>query len=77
MFATFMTGFEWAMARAAEQFGISTALILCFLHHLSVDEAWDTWRDALPYVQRGSILGVGLDSTEELGNPNEQCMPLF
>jgi len=75
-FAAFMKGFERAMVRAAERFGISTALILCFLRHLSVDEAWVTWRDARPYVQSGLILGVGLDSTE-LGNPNELWKDIF
>lgn len=75
-FAAFMRGFERAMARATEQFGISAALILCFLRHLSVDGAWDVWREAQPYVQSGLILGVGLDSTE-LGNPNEQWKDIF
>ena len=75
-FDVFMNGFEGAMVRAEETFGISTALIMNFLRHLSVEDAWGTWKEAQPYVQRGLIIGVGLDGAE-LDNPNEQWKDVF
>lgn len=75
-FDVFMNGLERAMVRAEEMFGISTGLIMCFLRHLSVENAWDTWKESQPYVQRGLIIGVGLDGAE-LDNPNEQWKDVF
>jgi adenine deaminase len=51
---------------AMRRFGISSELILCFLRHLSEDDALATLDAALPF--RGDIVGVGLDSGER-GNP--------
>ena len=75
-FDVFMNGFEGAMVRAEETFGISTALIMNFLRHLSVEDTLGTWKEAQPYVQRGLIIGVGLDGAE-LDNPNEQWKDVF
>jgi len=75
-FATFMGGLEKAMQRAEQEFGISTALIMCFLRHLSVEDAWKTWEEAQPFIDKGMILGVGLDSME-IGNPNENWKEIF
>jgi adenosine deaminase len=67
-FPVFMEGFLRAIDDAEERFGISTALILCFLRHLSGDEAVATWQEAAAYHDR--ILAVGLDSSE-VGHPPE------
>ena len=40
--------------------GVSAALILCFLRHLSEEDAFATLEQALPY--RDKFIGVGLDS---------------
>jgi len=67
-FPVFMDGFFRAMDDARESFGISTALILCFLRHLGGEEAVATWHEAADYHDR--ILAVGIDSSE-VGNPPE------
>jgi len=61
-FAIFMNGFRRAIDDAAQETGISAALIMCFLRHLSVESAVATWHAAAPYQDH--ILGVGLDSSE-------------
>ena len=68
-FSVFMDGFTRAMDDAKDRWGISSALILCFLRHLSGEAAVATWNDAAPYADR--IIGVGLDSGE-VGNPPER-----
>ncbi len=67
-FPVFMDGFTRAMTDAEERWGISAALIMCFLRHLSGDDAVETWLAAEPFTDR--IIGVGLDSGE-IGNPPE------
>ena len=68
-FPVFMDGFTRAITDAEERRGISAALIMCFLRHLSGDEAIDTWHKAEPFADQ--IIGVGLDSGE-VGNPPER-----
>ena len=67
-FPVFMDGFTRAMADAEKHWGLSAALIMCFLRHLSGDAAIGTWHAAEPFADR--IIGVGLDSGE-VGNPPE------
>jgi adenosine deaminase len=67
-FPVFMNGFVRAMTDAEQRWGISAALIMCFLRHLPGDAAIGTWHEAEPFADR--ILGVGLDSGE-VGNPPE------
>ncbi|MGE5183730.1 MAG: adenosine deaminase [Acidobacteriota bacterium] len=55
-------GLTDALADARARYGITAGLILCFLRHLSEDDALATWRAALPY--RDALVGVGLDSSE-------------
>ena len=64
-FPVFMDGFTRAMADAEKHWGLSAALIMCFLRHLSGDAAIGTWHAAEPFADR--IIGVGLDSGE-VGN---------
>ena len=67
-------GLARACARAESELGISSDLILCFLRHLSEEEALQTLQDALPY--RKHFIGVGLDSSER-GHPPEKFARVF
>jgi adenine deaminase len=58
----------------ARALGVSSGLILCFLRHLTEDEAFATLEEALPHRRR--LLGVGLDSGER-GNPPEKFARVF
>ena len=71
---TVIHGLSRACADARAQHGISAALILCFLRHLSEEEAFQTLEDALPL--REHFIGVGLDSSE-LGHPPEKFARVF
>jgi adenosine deaminase len=62
------------IARACEDSPVSTGLILCFLRHLSEEDALATLDAALPH--RARLLGVGLDSSE-VGNPPEKFACVF
>jgi adenine deaminase len=53
---------------------ISASLILCFLRHLSEDDAFATLEAALPY--RDKFIGIGLDSSER-GHPPEKFARVF
>ncbi|MBU6164801.1 MAG: adenosine deaminase [Alphaproteobacteria bacterium] len=54
--------------------GISSRLIMCFLRHLSEDDAQATLDQALPHLHL--IHGVGLDSSE-LGHPPDKFARVF
>lgn len=71
---TVIRGLTRACDTAREQLGISSALILCFLRHLSEADAFDTLEQALPY--REHFIGIGLDSSER-GNPPEKFARVF
>ncbi len=71
--AVVMSGLERALAEAAEA-GLSSALILCFLRHLSEEDALATWARAQPFLSR--LAGVGLDSSER-DNPPEKFARVF
>lgn len=60
--------------RACQDSPVSTGLILCFLRHLSEEEAIATLDDAMPHLPR--LIGVGLDSSE-VGNPPEKFARVF
>jgi adenosine deaminase len=60
--------------RACQDGPISAGLIMCFLRHLSEDEALATLDEALPY--RDKFIGVGLDSSE-VGHPPEKFARVF
>jgi adenosine deaminase len=60
--------------RACQDSEISAALILCFLRHLSEEDALATLDAALPY--RDQFIGVGLDSSE-VGHPPEKFARVF
>ena len=67
-------GLASACERAGRELGVSSSLILCFLRHLSEEDAQRTLHDALPYRQ--SFIGVGLDSSER-GHPPEKFARVF
>ncbi|WP_374595527.1 adenosine deaminase [Aquabacterium sp.] len=73
-FAVVIEGLTHAVARAKDELGISASLIMCFLRHLSEDEAFATLEEALPYLDR--FIGVGLDSSER-GHPPEKFARVF
>jgi adenosine deaminase len=67
-FDVFMGGFARAIEDAADTWGISADLVMCFLRHLPPEDAVETLYQAEPFVDQ--LLGVGLDSSE-VGNPPE------
>ncbi|MCI4592578.1 adenosine deaminase [Sphingobium sp. BYY-5] len=73
-FAVVIEGLLSAMADAQARHGISSALILSFLRHLSEAEAFETLAAADPWLDR--IAAVGLDSSE-VGHPPEKFARVF
>ena len=73
-FETVVTGLTRACERAKAELGVSSALIMCFLRHLSEDDAFKTLDEAMPFLDR--IIGVGLDSSER-GHPPEKFARVF
>ena len=67
-------GLHRACVDAQPKLGVSAALILCFLRHLSEEDAFDTLEQALPH--RDKFIGVGLDSSE-VGHPPEKFARVF
>jgi adenosine deaminase len=73
-FETVISGIHRALLDAEKQLGISSELIMCFLRHLSAEEAMETFHTALPFGDR--IVAVGLDSSE-LGHPPRDFKAVF
>ena len=73
-FDTAIGGILRALDAGQEQFGITNCLIMCFLRHLDEDAAFATLREAEPWLDR--ITGVGLDSSE-LGHPPSKFARVF
>jgi len=71
---TVIDGLTRACETAQRELGVSGALILCFLRHLSEEAAFETLEAALPH--RDKFIGVGLDSGER-GNPPEKFARVF
>ncbi|MBK4734227.1 adenosine deaminase [Noviherbaspirillum pedocola] len=67
-------GIHRALQDAQREWGMTAALILCFLRHLSEEEAFATLEQALPFRDR--FIGVGLDSSER-GHPPEKFARVF
>jgi adenosine deaminase len=61
-FQSVITGIHQALEQGRQQYGITSNLIMCFLRHLSAEQAMATLKTALSF--REWILGVGLDSSE-------------
>lgn len=73
-FKTVITGITEALTDAKEKFGITSAVIMCFLRHLSQEDAFKTLDEALLF--KDFIIGIGLDSSE-LGNPPSKFEAVF
>ena len=73
-FDTPIKGILAALDAAAEKYGITYKLIMCFLRHLSEDDAFETLAQAEPWLDR--IHGVGLDSSE-VGHPPSKFQRVF
>jgi adenosine deaminase len=73
-FETALDGIEGALKAGEAELGISYRLIMCFLRHLSEEEAFATLDQAMPHLER--IHGVGLDSSE-LGHPPSKFTRVF
>jgi len=71
---TVIAGLHRACVDAQARLGVSASLILCFLRHLSEEDAFATLEDALPH--RDKFIGVGLDSSE-VGHPPEKFARVF
>ena len=71
---TVVKGLHRACVDAKAELGVSGLLILCFLRHLSEEDAFATLEQALPF--RDHIVGIGLDSGE-VGNPPEKFARVF
>jgi adenosine deaminase len=65
-FGIVLNGITRALKLGELELGITHRLIMCFLRHLSEDDALTALQEAKPYLQ--FIDGVGLDSGEQ-GNP--------
>lgn len=73
-FESALDGITSALDEAERALGISSKLIMCFLRHLSEEDAFETLEAALPHKDR--IFGVGLDSSEK-DHPPPKFMRVF
>jgi adenosine deaminase len=73
-FGTVMAGITRALEQGEREFGLTSRLILCFLRHLSAEDAMRTLEQARPF--KSKIHGVGLDSSE-VGHPPAKFVDVF
>ena len=73
-FETVLSGITAALDEAKRQMEITSKLIMCFLRHLSEEEAFETLQCACKHKQH--IYGVGLDSSEK-GHPASKFERVF
>jgi adenosine deaminase len=69
-----VNGLHRACMDAPAKFGMTASLILCFLRHLSEEEAFECLEQVLPL--RDKIVGIGLASSE-VGHPPEKFAKVF
>ncbi len=69
-----VSGILTALSMSRPQFGMTSSLIMCFLRHLSEEDAFSTLREAEPWLDR--IEAVGLDSSE-VGHPPSKFQRVF
>ena len=72
--AMVLGGIRGAMLQAERELGMSSRLIMCFLRHLSADDAMRALEDALPH--KSDIAAIGLDSSEH-GHPPAKFAEVF
>ncbi len=73
-FATAINGIYSALEKAKADYQMSFGVIMCFLRHLTEEDALKTLDQAVPHLDK--IIGVGLDSSE-LGHPPEKFKTVF
>jgi adenine deaminase len=73
-FATVIDGIWRALQDGEAEFGITSKLILSFLRHLPEEAAFETFKQAEPYLDR--FVAVGLDSSE-VGHPPAKFANVF
>ncbi len=73
-FDTAISGILTALQMSRAKFGMTSKLIMCFLRHLSEDDAFSALKEAEPWLDR--IEAVGLDSSES-GNPPSKFARVF
>ncbi|MEM9086131.1 MAG: adenosine deaminase [Pseudomonadota bacterium] len=73
-FDTVIKGIVRALDEGKARLGISYKLIMCFLRHLSEEDAFATLEEAKPWLSQ--IEGVGLDSSE-VGHPPEKFARVY
>jgi len=73
-FETVLNGIERGLMQGQRDLGITFRIIMCFLRHLSEEDAFATLEQAAPHLDR--IDGVGLDSSE-LGHPPAKFAQVF
>jgi adenine deaminase len=73
-FSAVIEGISAALDDARSRLGISGGIIMCFLRHLSEEDAFQTLEQAMPHLPK--IMGVGLDSSER-GHPPEKFAHVF
>jgi len=73
-FGCVLAGIQAALREAQRARGLTYRLIMCFLRHLSAEEAMQTLEQALPF--KDAIAAVGLDSSEA-GHPPSKFAAVF
>jgi adenosine deaminase len=73
-FEIVINGISRALKDGESQLGITSKLIMCFLRHLTEENAFETLRCAEPFLDQ--IVAVGLDSSER-GHPPEKFSRVF
>jgi adenosine deaminase len=71
---TVINGLHRACEEAPARHGMTASLILCFLRHLSEEDAFECLEQVLPL--RDKIVGIGLASSE-VGHPPEKFAKVF
>ncbi|MCZ4297625.1 adenosine deaminase [Henriciella marina] len=69
-----ISGILKALDAAKAKYGITYRLIMCFLRHLSEEDAFKTWDQAKPWLSK--IHGIGLDSSEN-GHPPSKFARIY
>ncbi|PTU18528.1 hypothetical protein P175DRAFT_0503328 [Aspergillus ochraceoroseus IBT 24754] len=77
-YQTIVSGFTAGCRKAEKELGLSTRLILCFLRHLPVESAAQTYQNILTHnhFENDVVHGLGWSSTE-VGPPKDMFRQLY
>jgi adenosine deaminase len=73
-FEVVIDGIRAALLAALQRWGMTSKLIMCFLRHLSEEDAFATLKQAEPHLEH--LTAVGLDSSE-VGHPPSKFQRVF